>query len=314
MTKQMNWRDYERNTEGVKKADVLKIELAHIHVRKGFNPRDLGKPETQAKIEGIKNSYKNGVHVPPILVALVGSKAEVVDGHCRYEAAVRADKELKSEGGLGLPALVCIPFKGNDLDRLVQTVLGNEGEKLTPIECAEVVKRLLNQGHTREKVAQLLNYTIGWVDRLKFAGNLPEAVKQQVKEGKISLDVAAKRYREHGEDAAEAIEKEVAEVKEKGDKRVTQKHTDKGQKKKLAETQFHLARDLAFALPEKIVKQKTLTDDKEYDLKLNGKTIKLLQQLQDSFTLPETQKSDVVSGMSDDDVVGEDIENDKKAA
>lgn len=61
MGKVLNWREYERETSGVKKAEVLKIPFGSIFVREGFNPRDLNKLETKAKIQAINDACKGSL-------------------------------------------------------------------------------------------------------------------------------------------------------------------------------------------------------------------------------------------------------------
>lgn len=190
-TKAPNWRDFERSNEGVKGAAALKIELNLIRIKVGFNPRDLNKPETQEKIERIKESYKAGRYVPPIDVMLGGSDyVDVVDGHCRYEAAVRADTEMRANGGEGLQALTCIPFKGNDAEAIRHTIIAAEGEKLLPIEIATQVKALTNMGWDANKIAEFFSYSVGWVNKLLFMSAMPEEIKGMVLNQEVSADVA----------------------------------------------------------------------------------------------------------------------------
>lgn len=291
--KQINWRDYERGNDDVKKAEVLKIPLDRIRIKKGFNPRDINKPETRTKIENIKAAYKSGEYVKPIEVSLASDgEVDIVDGHCRYTAAMEARKELVAEGLVdALKDLICVPFKGNDLDRLAHTVLGNEGEKLTPLECSEVVKRMQGLGLNREQIAERLRFTIGWVDRLIVMYKLPQEVKNMIRDGKVSPEAAAKMVRKHGEEnAVAAINGTLKSAEANGESKVTEKHLkdkvpadDKTKKKEIIEAKLTAARDVAFLLPEKLTKARTIVDDKDYPITVKGSALKAMMQLQDQF-------------------------------
>jgi ParB family chromosome partitioning protein len=187
------FRAFERNNEDVKAADALKVPLSRIKVEAGFNPRDLSKPETQDKIRAIAESYKAGRFVDPIKVR-IGDDSEhviVVDGECRYTAAKIADTELRREGVKdGLPFLTVIPFRGNDIDQLIHAVTANEGERLTPLELAEVVKRFINLNYGRPDVARMLGKSLSWVDQLYFMSGMDKAVKDMVASDRVASDVA----------------------------------------------------------------------------------------------------------------------------
>lgn len=316
-SKPATWRDFERTNEGVKRADMLKVNIDQIRVKPGFNPRDINKAETKAKIEGMKNAYVQGLYMPPIAVSLASNDyVEIVDGHCRFKAVELANEELKASGGEEILALTCIPFKGNDSDRLIHTVLGNEGEKLVPIEVADVVKRLSNMGWDTDKIAKTFSYSVGWVNKLKFMAGLPEEVKTMVKNDIVSADVAVAVVQEHGEDAAvpklnelvEEVKKQVAEnpVKADGKPREVPKVTAKvlrkekekvdasaepappkkkkedGPKSLDLET-FLEVRQMALSLPDDLPEDGFFQPDALFDVKLPGKIVSQLIGLKNMF-------------------------------
>src|SRR5687768_13890575 len=218
--KQIGWRELERRSETIKKAEVLKIPLDEIHIKEGFNPRDSSKPETREKIIAIKESFKAGRYVPPIECSLEDGVVYIVDGHGRYEAAVAANEELIAEGQHGIDSMVVVPFRGNDAQRLVLTITANEGEKLIPVEAAEVVSRLLNMGWEKAKIAETFTWSAGWVDKLVFLATLPEKLKQMIRHGLVSTDVAVDAYKKKGEKAIEFL---TGVVSTAGEKKVTTK-------------------------------------------------------------------------------------------
>lgn len=302
MVKQMGWREFERSNEDVKKAEVLKIPLARIHIKEGFNPRDMNKAETKGKILAMKESYKAGRYVPPLEVTLSGDTVYVIDGHCRRIAAGMADEELQAGGNPGIESLICVPFKGNDAAALVHTITGNEGEKLIPIEVAEVVARLVNMGWDRPKIANTFTYSSGWVDKLIFLSTLPEKIKQMIREGKVSTDVAVAAFKEYGEDAVEYLERMLEGETEK----VTTKKTPA--KKKLSGEKFEMEvfdkvremlEHLGFDKTDYPIKK--IGTDEPYEVVITGFSLKHLMELQDMFVKKAAKEAKAIAEGEGDD-------------
>lgn len=293
-----NFREFERENEDVKKGEHIKLPLSRIKIRPGFNPRDLKKPETQTKIDGIQLSYETDGHVPMILVrmSLDGQHVEIIDGECRFTAAVRADAKMRKEGGKGIEFLECERFSGTDVEATVVAFRSAQAETLLPLEQSNSVVDLQKQGLNREQIAVELQKSIGWIDRLIVISKLPKDVKDLVKAGKIAAETAVSVVKKHGaEDAAQIIIDKLNGAEAKGETKVTTKHTkdDGGEEgetsakvkpaKKSETKQFAVARDLAFALPDKITKVRTIAEDKDYEITLSGAALKLLLALQDGF-------------------------------
>jgi ParB family chromosome partitioning protein len=281
--KQIGWREFERSNDDVVKAENFKISIKKVFVRIGFNKRDLAKPETIEKINRIKESYKAGRYVRPIEVALDRNDGvSIVDGECRFTALNLANKELIAEGKAPIEMMLCIPFKGNDVDQLIHMVLGNEGEKLTPLEVAEVVKKLLNQHWSVEKICGGLGYSRPWVEKLDFLSNVPEAVKRMIRADQISVDVAVSKVKQlGGEKALIALQLLIDASTNKSDgtkTKVTAKSTDSLPKigKKIAAKVHAVVRSLPiFEIPAE-----EFDDEGEYSLKLSGAAIKALMEMQ----------------------------------
>ena len=290
MTKQLNWREYERETEGVKKAEYLKIPLDQIKVRQGFNPRDLTKPETRGKILAIKEAYKAGRYVDPIKVKLVGEQVEIVDGECRYTAITMAHEELVIAGHPGIASMFCIPFKGNDAEALVHTITANEGERLIPIEVADVVARLINMGWERAKIAESFTYSADWVNKLLFMATLPEKVKQMIKEKKVSTDVAVAAFKKHGESVVDYLEDVTeGETQKVTTKKVREKKPIEKDEKFLNKVLNHAkvaVEDLGFV---KEAYPMGINPEEDYEIVLKGATLKELVELQDLIKKRESK-------------------------
>lgn len=291
--RQVGWRELERSSDSIKKAEVLKIPLDQINVKPGFNPRASSKADTRNKILAIKDSYKAGRYVPPIECSLENGTVYIVDGHGRFEAAVMAHEEMVAEGGMGIASLVVVPFRGNDADRLVLTITANEGEKLIPIECAEVVKRLMNLGWDKAKIAETFSWSPDWVNKLIYMIKFPEKLKQMIFDGKISTDVATATFKKHGENAVEVLEgategedkkltsKKIREVKPmEKDERFLNRVLDQV---KVAVVDLGLKKD---AYPMGI------DPEEDYEIVLKGATLKALVELQDTMEKRERKESE----------------------
>jgi hypothetical protein len=320
-----NFREFERENEDVKKAEHLKLPLNRISVKQGFNPRDLQKPETQAKIAELQAAYEAGDFVPlPIVrMAMDGNTAEIVDGECRYTAACRADKAMRERGEKGITEYEVIRFTGTERQARSLSFKANQGEHLTPIEQADHTIWYREDGCTREEIAKELNKSVGWIDRLIVISKLPDDVKALVRANKIAAEEAVKYHKKHGEKAYEEIMAALDKAAGKGETKVTPKHEQTAQNdaggenegedegsvtaaqkaeqeaaakaaakalKKRQEAQAKTARDLAFALPDKIKKPRNIVDTEMYPVELTGAAIKLMLQLQDKFT-PEIEEA-----------------------
>jgi len=311
-----NFREFERENEDVKKGEHIKVPLNRITIKKGFNPRDLSKPETQAKITLLQAAYEAGDFVPlPIVrMALDGESAEIVDGECRYTAACLANAAMTARGETGIEWFEAIRFSGTEAEARSLSFKANQGEHLTPLEQADHTIWYREQGYTREDIATFLGKSIGWIDRLIVISKLPAKIKKLVADDRIAAEEAVKYVKKHGDKAYEEIMASLDKSKGKvtpkhaaeptgdddgdaGDdgaaaelaaaEKKAEKTAEKAEQKRLLK-QLETAKELAFALPDKIKKPRNLADDQVYPLELTGAAIKHLIALQDKFT-PEIE-------------------------
>lgn len=322
-----NFREFERENDDVKKGEHLKLPLNRIIIEEGFNPRDITKPATVAKIESLAQAYEAGRFVPLIIVrmALDGEHVRIIEGEGRYRAACIADERMRARGEAGIEMLEVIRFSGTEAEAIALTYTSAESEHLLPLEQSNVVLKYRNAPfeYTREQIAEILGKSVGWIDRLIVVSKLPDDVKALVRAEKIAAEEAVKYHKKHGDDAAKMIEAALEAAKSKGEEKVTPKHEQAAQSdaggenegedegsvtaaeksaqeaaakaaakslKKRQEAQAKTARDLAFALPDKIKKPRTIVDTEMYPVELTGAAIKLLLQLQDKYT-PEIEEA-----------------------
>lgn len=295
------WRAFERGNADVVKAEVFKVPLDRIRIKEGFNPRNMAKPATQEKIAAIKEAYKAGRYVDPIKVHLPDGVdyVEITDGECRFTAAKLADAELRAEGMPGLPNLTVIPFRGNDADRLTHAVNANEGERLTPVELAGAVKRLINMGFSRAEIARQLGKSLSWIDQLYALSNINHDVKLLVEAGRVSPEAAVAKCKQHGDEAGELLRKEL----EGGAvKKVTAKHVKREGDRRQIERRsasawpFPSPSEKATALAEKVARgardledfeSVKIMDEATYTVCLTGAAVQAVIELARLYPPPK---------------------------
>ena len=113
--------------------------------KRGFNLPEAPE-EFEARVEGMVTFLTNGGELPALEVR---DRAEggvyVVDGHARRMAYIYAEQrgieEVKNPDD-GFVWVDVRQFKGNDIDRTVRLFTSTEGRVLSPLQQAEVMKRL----------------------------------------------------------------------------------------------------------------------------------------------------------------------------
>jgi ParB/RepB/Spo0J family partition protein len=178
-----------RDHEGIKgKRDAYPFDPRHLKVDANYNVRDLTTPEAREKLDELKSSIRtNGVRIP-LEIRLVGTDVFIVSGHRRHTAVM----ELIAEGEPIKSVLVLAEPDGmGEAERALNLAISNSGEPLTPLEMAEVVRRLCAFGWDHANIAK----RIGWKSSATVKQHLdmlamPEAVKTHVRNGEISATTA----------------------------------------------------------------------------------------------------------------------------
>jgi ParB/RepB/Spo0J family partition protein len=171
--------------------DIHHIDVNAIEVIDGFNIReDYGNVDELAK--SIK---ENGVLVP-----MKGRRNPEKEGYFLLTAGHRrlmACKLLLKSGevdSLRVPFL--IESRGvSETDRLVDMLAGNDGKKLTVLEQAELVKRLLNQGLTEKEIQIRLVKSPTFISNCLTLLEAPEKIKKMIKQGNISSTLVIELFR-----------------------------------------------------------------------------------------------------------------------
>ncbi|MGP3505477.1 ParB/RepB/Spo0J family partition protein [Paracidovorax citrulli] len=201
---------------GVRKDDVYKIPPESLLEEPGFNERDYNDPEVVAKIEEFAQAYANGQFVPHLVVRIDAGTGNfyIVEGHQRTRGA-----KLAISRGASVPYLVCVPFRGNDVDRYHCQLDSQAGLALKPVGVARLYLKLLNLGVTEEEIAARRHKELSHVQAMLVLAQAPAEVHRMVNSGQVGATLAIQVLREKGDGALSylraALEKEQAKGKTK---------------------------------------------------------------------------------------------------
>lgn len=198
---------------GVKKDDVFKIPPSKLLEEPGFNERDYDDPEVREQIESFAASYAAGAFVPPVVVRIDSASGHfyVVDGHQRRRGAL-----LAIERGTPIEHLVCVPFRGNNIDRVVCQVTSSQGLKLKPVGVAWNYLKLLRFGQSVADIAKSVGRSAPHIQDMLVLAEANADVQNLVNEGAVSATTAIETVRKHGEKAGELLASKLKESQSQG--------------------------------------------------------------------------------------------------
>jgi ParB family transcriptional regulator, chromosome partitioning protein len=202
-------------------AEIYNLPLEYIAIEPGFNVRG-DTAEVRAHLEMLRDSMleQGFLRTKPLVVRLErnDTKATLVDGHCRYYAALMA-----RDAGAAIVSIPCVSEgKGVSLaDRTLTLLTSNNGLPLAPLEQAEAIKRLLSYGWSESAIGRKIGRTRQHVANLLELAAAPEGVKVMVVDGTVSATEAVKTIRAKGGEAAAFLEQARERAFQEGRKRVT---------------------------------------------------------------------------------------------
>ncbi len=136
--------------------------------------------------------YKQQGVLEPVLIVKDGKQRVVVDGRQRVRAACRANEILKSKG-IGALQIPCVFKRGDSADLFAMSISTNEQRvEDNPLEKAEKLKRLLNQGFEYSEAATIFGVTVETIKRWEKLIGLEPDVKDDIRDGKLSASAASK--------------------------------------------------------------------------------------------------------------------------
>ena len=198
---------------GVKKNDIFGIPANQLLEEEGFNERDFNDPEVIAKVEEFAKAYTNGHPVPPLMVRIDPATGNfyIVEGHTRVRGA-----KLAISRGVNVAPLQCIPFRGNDMDRLHCQLDSQSGLPLKPVGVARNYLKLLNMGATEAEIAERRNKTLAHVQGMLLLACAATEVQRMVNNNEVSATQAIEVIRQHGDGAAKFLRAKLQEAKAAG--------------------------------------------------------------------------------------------------
>lgn len=170
------------------RSDVFHIPVHQIHVKDGWNVREMGTEDNQTALRELVDSIKEIGVQEPLTGYFDGEHVYLTDGHRRLEATLIAIDEgapieylkVKSEGR-----------GSNEADRVASMLVRNSGKPLTPWEQSKVVKRLVNYGWETRRIANTMGKSTSYVTQLLNLQTAPEDIQQMVRQDVVAAGIAA---------------------------------------------------------------------------------------------------------------------------
>lgn len=228
MTFTLNKIASDKTNTSAKRGDAIRVRLDAIHVVDGFNVR-AADDDLREHIASIAGALASGFPIPPIEVYVDpdSGRIELVDGHCRvqgYHEFARAYPE-KFDGYVD-----AMKFDGTPAQRKARIVTSNSQLKLKGPELGRNYLSLRDEfGLTRQQIAQEVGKSLAHVDQMLLLVSAPD-IAAAVERKEISTTEAVHLVRDHGENAAEELERRKEVAKEQGKDRVTAKAASPKQK------------------------------------------------------------------------------------
>lgn len=159
------------NNSGVVKISLDKIQTNPYQPRQFFDNEQLQSLAASIKRKGV---------FQPILVQ------KLADGTYQLVAGERRMRASQIAGLAEIPAIITDFSKEEQLE--IAILENVQRENLNPIEEAEGYKRLLDEfDHTQEQLSEIIGKSRSHISNVMRLLNLPDDVKQMIREGKLSF-------------------------------------------------------------------------------------------------------------------------------
>jgi ParB-like chromosome segregation protein Spo0J len=208
-----------------RRTDVYHLDPAKITIVPNWNARKDG-PEKTAHVRWLADSIKERGVLEPLTVWIDGEEVKVSNGECRLLAVRLAIKEGA--------AIKTVPVRAEDRnsnegDRLLTMIDRNGGKPLNALERADVIKRLIAYGWSKEEVGKKTGLGLGQVDNLLTLASADPDLKKMIEEKKVSPSLVAKEVKAKGQEGArQSLTAAIKSAGEAGKPRATPKHLPRG--------------------------------------------------------------------------------------
>ena len=159
----------EESGDSVKYININDINPNHGQPRKTFDPEKIS--------ELAKSIEEHGI-IKPLVVTKAEVGYEIVAGERRWRAAREAD----------IKKVPCLVRTLTDEENMLLAIIENmQREDLNPIEEAEGLEKMIKvYGFTQDKVSKSVSKSRPYITNALRLLNLPESVRKEVAEGRLS--------------------------------------------------------------------------------------------------------------------------------
>lgn len=184
-----------RQTDQAKRDQIIKVKPSVLAVEDGFNVRGVGMSSAEywaqehvvEHVNNIALSYKNGEHVPPLVVRFDKNtqKALIRDGHHRHRAIVQLLEE-----GVDIQFVKVMELAGDESSQQLLMLKSGNSLELSAVEKAEILHRLHAYGYEPQQIADKIGKSITYVQYMLKVYDLPIETKRLIQQGKLTVNKA----------------------------------------------------------------------------------------------------------------------------
>lgn len=205
--------------------DMFRINPYLLAIKADWNSREMTDPANLAHIDALARSIAEVGVKEPLTVYSEGGILYVSNGHSRLLAVFRAIEVYGAE-------IKTIPVKTEDkyaseADRILTQIISNSGKPLTPFEQGKVFKKLIALGWSEKQIAEKAALSVTRVVQLLELQSAPEAVKDMVRNGRVSATLAWQTIKAaEGDDrkVVQELSTALATAQTQGKAKATAKH------------------------------------------------------------------------------------------
>lgn len=215
------------------RSDLYRVKPCDLHVKEGWNTRNLSDPENVSHIEALAASIESEGVREPLTVFAENGLYYIENGHCRHAAAM-----LAIERGYDPEMTVPVMVSGRNLtdnDRLLSQITLNSGKSLSTVELASVISRLSKAGWDSAQIAKRCGFSTVYVRSLITLALAPAPITKMMSEGKVAPTLVIDLIKKHDGDY-KAVASDLKQAKEaakaSGKNKITKKMITKPEKVK----------------------------------------------------------------------------------
>lgn len=203
---------------GEQEIESLILSTSDIEEEKNYNVRHYEALENVEHFNATKATIlAGGISVPlKVRPSKKEGKYILIQGYTRLRAA----QAIEAETGSKVSIPVTVSRSGSKIDRLYDLTVSNSGKKLTMLERSDLVAKLIQEGEEKGTIAKRFGETVANIDHLVVLTLSTDAVRDLIKEGRVSSSAVVDLLRNMSPEDAEAEIVDMLAKKEKsGDKK-----------------------------------------------------------------------------------------------